>query len=69
MQGDEPLVYPEMIESAVKPLLEDKSVSAVNLVKKTGASEAKNIHEVKVVFDKNKATIFIKGTDTIKIHG
>ncbi len=58
LQGDEPLVYPEMIEMAIKPLLSDPSLSCVNLVKKVDYEEAKNIHEVKVVFDKNHEAMY-----------
>ena len=32
VQGDEPMVTPEMIEAAVKPLLEDPSIQVVNLM-------------------------------------
>jgi 3-deoxy-manno-octulosonate cytidylyltransferase (CMP-KDO synthetase) len=33
MQGDEPLVYPGMIDDAVEPMLEDESIECVNLGK------------------------------------
>jgi len=58
LQGDEPLVFPEMIEKAIQPLLEDSSLSCVNLVKRVGYEEAKNIHEVKVVFDENNDAMY-----------
>jgi 3-deoxy-manno-octulosonate cytidylyltransferase (CMP-KDO synthetase) len=58
LQGDEPLVFPEMIEMAIQPLLEDPSLSCVNLAKRVGYEEAKNIHEVKVVFDENNEALY-----------
>jgi len=58
LQGDEPLVFPEMIEKAVQPLLEDSNLACVNLVKKVDFSEADNIHEVKVVFDENNEALY-----------
>jgi len=51
LQGDEPLVHPEMIEMAIQPLIDDPGISCVSLAKRVDFEEAKNIHEVKVVFD------------------
>jgi len=59
LQGDEPLVHPDMIESAINPIITDPNISAVNLVKKVNYKEAKNIHEVKVVFDTAQNTLFL----------
>ena len=53
LQGDEPLVHPEMIEMAIRPLIEDPTLSNVNLARAAGYEEATNIHEVKLVFDVN----------------
>jgi len=58
LQGDEPLVFPEMIEMAIQPLLDDPTLSCVNLAKRVGYEEAKNIHEVKVVFDENNNALY-----------
>jgi len=58
LQGDEPLVFPEMIEKAIQPLLDDPTLSCVNLAKKVNFEEAKNIHEVKVVFDENHDAMY-----------
>ena len=40
LQGDEPLVFPEMIEMAIQPLLDDPSLSCVNLAKRVNLQEA-----------------------------
>jgi 3-deoxy-manno-octulosonate cytidylyltransferase (CMP-KDO synthetase) len=58
LQGDEPLVFPEMIEAAIQPLIDDPTLSCVNLVKRVDFDEAKNIHEVKVVFDENNEALY-----------
>lgn len=58
LQGDEPLVFPEMIEMAIQPLLEDDSIACVNLVRKATYEEAKDIHEVKVVFDNDYNALY-----------
>ena len=58
LQGDEPLVHPEMIEMAIQPLIDDPTLSNVNLARATtDFEEAKNIHEVKLVFDLNHNAI------------
>jgi 3-deoxy-manno-octulosonate cytidylyltransferase (CMP-KDO synthetase) len=52
VQGDEPMVTPEMIEQAVAPMLEDNSVQVVNLMAPIGsAQEFEDPNEVKVVVD------------------
>jgi 3-deoxy-manno-octulosonate cytidylyltransferase (CMP-KDO synthetase) len=52
-QGDEPLVYPEMIDLAVQPLLNDPSVQLVTMVADANETEWKDTNEVKVVADGN----------------
>ena len=60
VQGDEPMVTPEMIKAAINPMLEDPSINVVNLmarIKTVGEFEDPN--EVKVVVDlKNWALYF-----------
>jgi 3-deoxy-manno-octulosonate cytidylyltransferase (CMP-KDO synthetase) len=58
LQGDEPLVFPDMIAKAIQPLLDDPTLSCVNLAKRVSYEEAKNIHEVKVVFDENDEAMY-----------
>ncbi len=53
IQGDEPLIYPEMIEESLKPMLKDDSVKVVNLMAKMATmQEFEDMNEVKVVVDK-----------------
>ena len=58
LQGDEPLVYPEMISLAVQPIIDDPSIACVNLVKKVDYEAAQDRNEVKVVFDENMFALF-----------
>ena len=58
LQGDEPLVTPEMIESALVPIINDPSISCVSLARKVGYDEAKDIHEVKVVYDNEMNALY-----------
>ena len=52
IQGDEPMLYPEMIEEAVAPILRDRSVEVVNLMSVIGSkSEQDDPNVVKVVAD------------------
>jgi 3-deoxy-manno-octulosonate cytidylyltransferase (CMP-KDO synthetase) len=59
VQGDEPLLAPEMIDQAVRPLVADKAIRVGTLVKKiTSAEEIKNPSVVKVVLDINGNGIY-----------
>ncbi len=50
IQGDEPLVYPEMIDSIVQTLIDDKSVVCGCLIKKISSdAEFEDPNEIKVV--------------------
>ncbi len=52
VQGDEPLTYPEMIDEAVSPMLNDKDILITNLVADLESlEEFKDPNEVKVVMD------------------
>jgi len=53
IQGDEPMVYPEMIEESLEPMLKDDSIKVVNLMAEMATvEEFEDINEVKVVVDK-----------------
>lgn len=59
VQGDEPLTFPQMIDEAVQPMIEDKSVLITNLVADLDSLEAfENPNEVKVVMDKFNNAIY-----------
>lgn len=59
IQGDEPLIEPEMIDEVVMPLLEDESVWMATLKKKiTSQDEMDNPNVVKVVTDKNDFALY-----------
>jgi 3-deoxy-manno-octulosonate cytidylyltransferase (CMP-KDO synthetase) len=59
VQGDEPLTFPEMIDEAVEPMLEDKSISITNLVADIDSlSSFEDPNEVKVVMDKDNNALY-----------
>jgi 3-deoxy-manno-octulosonate cytidylyltransferase (CMP-KDO synthetase) len=58
LQGDEPLVNPDMISLSVQPMMEDKSVECVCLARKVDHEAAKDRNDVKVAFDKNNDALF-----------
>jgi 3-deoxy-manno-octulosonate cytidylyltransferase (CMP-KDO synthetase) len=59
IQGDEPLIAPEMIDQAVSLLLEDASILVSTLVKKIEAPEdLMNPHVVKVVLDHHMYALY-----------
>lgn len=53
IQGDEPLVHPDMINEAVQPMLDDRNILITNLLGKNSTiEEFEDPNEVKVVVDK-----------------
>ena len=55
VQGDEPLIRPEMIDEALLPLVQDASIPMGTLCRKIeDREEAFDPNVVKVVFDKNR---------------
>lgn len=59
LQGDEPMVTPEMIQAAVQPLIENKSIKISNLYAdiKT-VEEFEDPNEVKVVVDNEEFALY-----------
>jgi len=52
MQGDEPLVYPDMLDDAIEPLIKNESVNVTNLAKPIPTeTEYRDPNNVKVVVD------------------
>ena len=59
VQGDEPMVTPEMIEAAVTPMLEDPTINVANLMARIRTvEEFEDPNEVKVVVDLNSRALY-----------
>ena len=59
VQGDEPMLRPEMIDLTVKALKDDPSLSVVNgMAEIENLKEFKDPNEIKVVFDRNMDAIY-----------
>lgn len=59
VQGDEPLISPEMIDEAVLPLLQDDSIEVATLVKViTDENDLKNPNIPKVVIDEEGYAVY-----------
>ena len=58
VQGDEPLVHPQMIEKGIEAIKLDKKVKVVNLLGKIDKQEFHNKNIIKVLIDKNKDAIY-----------
>ena len=59
VQGDEPLVHPDMIDLAIKPLLDDDEVLVSNLCAKVSMDEWQDPAEIKVVCDLSMNAIYM----------
>jgi len=59
IQGDEPMVYPEMINKAVAPMLKQEDILVANLMAAIKTKEEyEDINEIKVVVDKNSFALY-----------
>jgi 3-deoxy-manno-octulosonate cytidylyltransferase (CMP-KDO synthetase) len=59
LQGDEPMITPEMIQGAVQPLINNKSIKISNLYATINSvAEFEDPNEVKVVVDKEDYAIY-----------
>ena len=59
VQGDEPMVRPEMITDAVQPMLDDPSINVVNLMAEMETvEEFEDPNEVKVVVDRQNNALY-----------
>ncbi len=59
IQGDEPMLYPKMIDEAIKPMLEDDNILITNLMSPLKSRyEHEDLHEVKVVVDKKNYAMY-----------
>ncbi len=59
VQGDEPLTFPQMIDEAVAPMLEDNTMIITNLVADLHTvKEFEDPNEVKVVMDKQNNALY-----------
>jgi len=59
IQGDEPMLRPQMIDLAVRPLSKDKTITVVNLMGKLKSiEEHEDPHEVKVVVDRDNFALY-----------
>lgn len=59
VQGDEPMVHPNMISDAIKPMLNDGSINVVNLVSKIqNQKDFRDPNFIKVVHDKNYNALY-----------
>jgi len=59
VQGDEPLVHPDMIDLAIKPLLDEKDVYVSNLTAELSEAEWKDPGEIKVVCDLDMNALYM----------
>jgi len=59
IQGDEPMIYPQMIDESVAPMLDNKDIIVTNLMAALKTKEEfEDVNEVKVVVDKNDFALY-----------
>ena len=69
MQGDEPLVYPDMLDNAIEPVATEDSVKVTNLAKPlTSESEYRDHNKVKVVVDEAWNALYFSRAPIPNLH-
>ena len=69
IQGDEPLVTPEMVESSFQPLLKDNSIFCTNLVKRiTSEEEYFDRNTIKVVMNHDGYALYFSREPIPTLH-
>ncbi len=69
MQGDEPLVHPEMIDNAVEPIITEDDVRCTNLAKSIETRESfEDLNNVKVVVDDNWDALYFSREPIPNLH-
>jgi 3-deoxy-manno-octulosonate cytidylyltransferase (CMP-KDO synthetase) len=78
IQGDEPMVFPDMIDDAIEPMLSDQSIVVTNLMAPLKTrEEQEDPNEVKVVVDKDNFAMYFsrepipswkKGTEEVPMY-
>jgi 3-deoxy-manno-octulosonate cytidylyltransferase (CMP-KDO synthetase) len=58
IQGDEPMIHPDMIDEAIAPILADTSVRVVNLMAPLDHDSAQDPNEIKVVCDRSGHALY-----------
>ena len=68
VQGDEPLVHPEMIDLAIEPLLNDREIYVSNLCSKISENEMNDPGEIKVVTDLEMNAMYMSRSPIPSTH-
>ena len=69
MQGDEPLVYPDMLDDAIAPVRDEEGVKVTNLAKPiTDQDEYPDPNNVKVVVDNDSNALYFSRAPIPHIH-
>lgn len=69
MQGDEPLVYPDMLDDAIGPVRDEDDVKVTNLAKPIpNESEYRDQNNVKVVVDEERNALYFSRAPVPYIH-
>lgn len=70
VQGDEPLVTPEMVEVSFQPLLKDQSIFCTNLAKRIeSVEEFHDRNTIKVVMDEKGYALYFSREPIPTLHG
>ncbi|HWA24545.1 MAG TPA: 3-deoxy-manno-octulosonate cytidylyltransferase [Lacunisphaera sp.] len=58
VQGDEPLLSPDMLEAVIRPMLDDPALPCANLISPIAEMDGENPNLVKVTFDRSMHALY-----------
>jgi 3-deoxy-manno-octulosonate cytidylyltransferase (CMP-KDO synthetase) len=59
VQGDEPMIFPEMIDESLAPIINNSSINVVNLLRTIdNTDDFNNSNEIRVVIDKELNALY-----------
>jgi len=58
IQGDEPMIRPEMIEAGLRPIIDEPSIQVTNLMAEIETEDYNDLNEVKVVVDRDSFALY-----------
>ena len=68
LQGDEPMITPEMLDNAIKVMTSNKKINVINFITLISKKEAKDKNEIKVLKDRENNAIYFSRNPLPHLH-
>ena len=68
LQGDEPMITPQMLDNAIKVMTSNKKINVINFITLISKKEAKDKNEIKVLKDRENNAIYFSRNPLPYLH-